>query len=158
MAHFPTQPGAEYCRHGPVRCSDRWLRSAVCARHHGLERRDLLDVTANPAAEWIAHQITEAFPWADPALPDPRPGSGLRGRCDVPIASHRYPRQARRSCLPMAKRLRREADWIDPARVHRSCARLRRGAFAPDPAVIRALLQHGGGRIDHWTRTLPFIG
>jgi transposase InsO family protein len=31
----------------------------------GLERRDLvwINVTANPAAEWIAHQITEAFPW-----------------------------------------------------------------------------------------------
>jgi transposase InsO family protein len=31
----------------------------------GLERRDLvwINVTANPTAEWIAHQITEAFPW-----------------------------------------------------------------------------------------------
>ena len=31
----------------------------------GLERRDLvwINVTANPAAEWIARQITEAFPW-----------------------------------------------------------------------------------------------
>jgi len=30
-----------------------------------LERRRLVwtDVTANPAAEWIARQITEAFPW-----------------------------------------------------------------------------------------------
>ena len=32
-----------------------------------LDRRDLvwINVTANPTAEWIAHQITEAFPWAD---------------------------------------------------------------------------------------------
>ena len=31
----------------------------------GLERRELvwINVTANPTAEWIAHQITEAFPW-----------------------------------------------------------------------------------------------
>ena len=31
----------------------------------GLERRDLvwINVTAHPAAEWIARQITEAFPW-----------------------------------------------------------------------------------------------
>jgi transposase InsO family protein len=31
----------------------------------GLERRDLvwINVTANPNAEWIARQITEAFPW-----------------------------------------------------------------------------------------------
>ena len=32
-----------------------------------LDRRDLvwINVTANPTAEWIAHQITEAFPWGD---------------------------------------------------------------------------------------------
>jgi transposase InsO family protein len=30
-----------------------------------LERRDLvwISVTAHPTAEWVAHQITEAFPW-----------------------------------------------------------------------------------------------
>jgi len=30
-----------------------------------LDRRDLVwtDVTANPTAEWVARQITEAFPW-----------------------------------------------------------------------------------------------
>jgi hypothetical protein len=29
-----------------------------------LDRRDLwINVTANPTAEWIAHQIMEAFPW-----------------------------------------------------------------------------------------------
>jgi transposase InsO family protein len=30
-----------------------------------LDRRDLvwINVTANPTAEWIAHQVTEAFPW-----------------------------------------------------------------------------------------------
>ena len=30
-----------------------------------LDRRDLvwINVTTNPTAEWIAHQITEAFPW-----------------------------------------------------------------------------------------------
>jgi hypothetical protein len=33
-----------------------------------LERRDpvWINVTANPTAEWIARQITEAFPWDDP--------------------------------------------------------------------------------------------
>ena len=31
----------------------------------GLHRRDLvwINVTANPTAEWVARQITEAFPW-----------------------------------------------------------------------------------------------
>ena len=30
-----------------------------------LDRRDLvwISVTANPTAEWVARQITEAFPW-----------------------------------------------------------------------------------------------
>src|ERR1700738_1790268 len=32
-----------------------------------LDRRDLvwINVTANPTAEWVARQITEAFPWND---------------------------------------------------------------------------------------------
>ena len=32
-----------------------------------LDRRDLvwINVTANPTAEWVARQITEAFPWDD---------------------------------------------------------------------------------------------
>jgi hypothetical protein len=39
-----------------------------------LGRRRLVrtDVTANPTAEWIARQITEAFPWDEaPRLPHP---------------------------------------------------------------------------------------
>jgi hypothetical protein len=34
-----------------------------------IDRRDLvwINVTANPTAEWVAHQLTEAFPW-DEAL------------------------------------------------------------------------------------------
>ena len=38
----------------------------------GLDRRDLvwINVTTNPTAEWIARQITEAFPWDDaPKIP-----------------------------------------------------------------------------------------
>src|SRR5207249_4438749 len=45
-----------------------------------LARRDLvwINVTPHPTADWIARQITEAFPWNEaPALPDPRSGSGL---------------------------------------------------------------------------------
>src|SRR5436309_5369771 len=32
-----------------------------------LARRDLvwINVTTHPTADWIAHQITEAFPWAE---------------------------------------------------------------------------------------------
>jgi hypothetical protein len=41
----------------------RWHFSAISFLR--LERRRLVwtDATANPAAEWIARQITEAFPW-----------------------------------------------------------------------------------------------
>jgi transposase InsO family protein len=39
-----------------------WLYAFVIVR---LDRRDLVwtNVTANPTAEWVARQITEAFPW-----------------------------------------------------------------------------------------------
>ena len=41
-----------------------------------LDRRDLvwINVTANPTAEWVARQITEAFPW------DGTPGYMIRDR------------------------------------------------------------------------------
>jgi hypothetical protein len=57
-----------------------------------LARRDLvwINVTANPTAEWIARQITQAFPWdEDPR--DPRSGPGLRGRRHKPITGHGHP-------------------------------------------------------------------
>jgi hypothetical protein len=48
-------------------CRDRGGRSwhALSARCLPLDRRDLIwiNVTANPTAEWVARQITEAFPW-----------------------------------------------------------------------------------------------
>jgi hypothetical protein len=45
-----------------------------------LARRELvwINVTRHPTAEWIAQQITEAFPWNEvPTLPDPGPGRDL---------------------------------------------------------------------------------
>ena len=46
---------------GPKRSCDL-LYALVIVR---LDRRDLvwINLTANPTAEWVAHQITEAFPW-----------------------------------------------------------------------------------------------
>src|SRR5262245_3799188 len=60
-----------------------------------LDRRDLvwINATTNPTAEWIAHQITEAFPWNEAPRylirdREPRLGQGIRlaarggcGRC-----------------------------------------------------------------------------
>src|SRR6266853_1917128 len=56
----------------------RLLFVLVILRH---ERRRLisLSVTAHPTAEWIARQITDAFPWDEaPGLHDPRPRWVLR--------------------------------------------------------------------------------
>jgi transposase InsO family protein len=51
----------EHCSHGSIRRSNNWLQTALCLRH----RSDLvwINVTAHPTAEWVARQITEAFPW-----------------------------------------------------------------------------------------------
>jgi hypothetical protein len=53
-----------------------------------LDRRELvwISVTTHPTAEWVARQITEAFPW------NPRPRSRLWCRRHTPTACHGYPR------------------------------------------------------------------
>jgi hypothetical protein len=78
-----------------------------------IDRRDLvlINVTANPTAEWIARQITEAFP----GLHDPRPRSDLWRRRHTPIASHGHSGQTDCSGLTLAEWLCRTADRIDPA-------------------------------------------
>ena len=64
--------GAPFCAtthrillHGSVHCPDPWLRPALCLHHHSTKPPRLvwINVTTNPTAEWIARQITEAFPW-----------------------------------------------------------------------------------------------
>jgi hypothetical protein len=59
-----------------------------------LDCRDLvwINVTANPTAEWVARQITEAFPWDEcSALPHPRSRPDLWQRRHAPIARHGHP-------------------------------------------------------------------
>ena len=65
MAHLSAEPRAGHCRYGSVRCPDHWLQPALCLVIVRLGRRNLvwINVTTNPTAEWIARQITEAFPW-----------------------------------------------------------------------------------------------
>ena len=64
MAHLSAQSCRRYRRHGLVRCSDDRLRLALFVIVR-LDRGDLvwINVTTNPTADWIARQLTEAFPW-----------------------------------------------------------------------------------------------
>ena len=109
-----------------------------------LDRRALawINVTQHPTAEWVARQLTEAFPW------DEAPGYLIRdndriyrnvtmrriramGIRDKPIAPG----------SPWQNGFFRTADRIDPARVPRSPRRPGRGAPASDCSKLRRLLQ-----------------
>ena len=65
MARLFAQSCPRCRRDGFVRRPDHQLRLALRLRHCPLDRRDLvwIGVTRHPTAEWIARQITEAFPW-----------------------------------------------------------------------------------------------
>jgi hypothetical protein len=85
-----------------------------------LRRRELIwiNVTANPTAEWVARQITEAFPWNE------APRYMIRDRDRIlrvdrrtPTACHGHPRQTYCTGLTLAERVCRTADRINPARV-----------------------------------------
>jgi hypothetical protein len=59
------------------------LSMANCILRHERRRLISLSVTAHPTAEWIAHQITGAFPWdeAPDHLIRDRDASGRRLGC-----------------------------------------------------------------------------
>ncbi len=106
-----------------------------------LDRRDLvwINVTTNLTAEWIAHQITEAFPWDEaPRYLHSRSGSDLRRHRHTPIG---YPGQADGISFTLAEWLCRTADRIDPTRVCGPHHCLWRGTPAPDSAIVCLLLQ-----------------
>jgi hypothetical protein len=78
-----------------------------------LDRRDLIwiDVTTNPTVEWVARQITEAFPW------DEAPHYLIRDRDRIygGVVTRRLRAKAYRTSLAPAEWLCRTADRIDPA-------------------------------------------
>ena len=83
-----------------------------------LDRRDLawINVTTNPTAEWVARQITEAFPWdGAPGYMIRDPRSDLWRRRHTPTACHGHSGQAYCAGLTLAEWRCRTADRIDPA-------------------------------------------
>jgi hypothetical protein len=85
-----------------------------------IDRRELvwINVTKNPTAEWVARQVTEAFPW------DGAPGYMIRDRDRIygdirhsSIACHGHSGQAYRTGFTLAEWICRAADRIDPSRV-----------------------------------------
>jgi hypothetical protein len=97
-----------------------------------LARRELvwINVTAQPTANGLRSKLLKHSPGTKPTLPDLRLGRDLWCRCQAPITSHGYPRQAHCPSLAVAKRLRREADRIDSSRVRRPHRRVGRGTPA----------------------------
>jgi len=75
-----------------------------------LDRRELvwINVTQNSTAEWIARQITEAFPWNE----SPRYLIRDRDRIYGDVALRRIRAMGIRA---LAERFYRKADRIDPA-------------------------------------------
>src|SRR5512139_1516544 len=67
MAHLPAQPCAGHSGDGLFCGPDPELRPSLCFGILRLGRRELVwvNVTANPTADWIARQLTEAFPWEE---------------------------------------------------------------------------------------------
>jgi len=65
LAGLPGQPHRPHRGHRSVRRSDDRFQAALRAGHpvSGAARLVWTSVTANPTADWIARQVTEAFPW-----------------------------------------------------------------------------------------------
>jgi hypothetical protein len=110
-----------------------------------LHRRDVvwINVTTNPTAEWVARQITEAFPWDDAPRFMVRDRDQIYGTVVTRRlrACHGYSRQAHCTSFTLAEWLCRAADRIDPARVFGPHHCLGRATSAPDSKIIRRLLQ-----------------
>jgi hypothetical protein len=108
-----------------------------------LARRDLvwINVTPHPTAEWIARQITEAFPWNE------APRYLIRDRDQVygAAATRRLRTMGIRdkpiAPVALAERLCRKIDRINPARVRGPYRRAGRDALAPSPKILCQILQ-----------------
>jgi hypothetical protein len=111
---------------------------------HG--RRQLLwfEVTRHPTAEWLARQITEAFPWASaPAYlvrdNDRAYGHAFKSR----VRAIGYPRPTDLARIAVAKSVCRASDWHSTPRVSGPHAGLWRGTPAANSFFLWGVLQRG---------------
>jgi hypothetical protein len=121
--------------------SFKLLYGLVILRH---TRRRLVSigVTSNPTAEWIAGQVTDAFPWDEAPRHLIRDRDGAFGSAYTRLDScNGDPRSPYRTALAVAERPRRAADRIDTSRISRPPRRVRRSALARCPEGLRFLLQ-----------------
>jgi hypothetical protein len=157
----PSQSWLTFLRnHAPnIAAMDVALTCCMCSSSSGWNVRDLvwINVTAHPA-EWLARQITEAFPWNEAPRYLIRDQDGVYGAAvmrrlramgirDKPIApgspwqngyAERLIGSIRRECTDHVVAFGAE-------HLRRFCSRTRATTTC-------------GENIERWTRTLPFIG
>jgi transposase InsO family protein len=149
--------------------------------HHGRRRLVTINVTSNPTAEWIAGQVTEAFPWDEaprylirdhdgafgPAYTRRVRSMGIR---DHPIAARspwlnghveRLIGSIRRECLDhtivfgeahLRRVLKTYASYYNQARTHLSLHKDAPNFRRPQPLGIIAALPVLGGLHHHYVR------
>jgi hypothetical protein len=104
------------------------------------DRRDLvwINVTAHPTAEWVAHQITEAFPW------DEAPRYLIRDRDRIygSVVTRRLRAMGIRDrpTAPASPWQNGVVERLDPARMFRPHDCPGRGTCAPNSEILRSLL------------------
>ena len=109
---------------------------------HARRRLVAISVTTNPGAEWIAGQVTDAFPWDEAPLGS-RPRQGLRRIIHPSHSGNADPGSSDCGALTVAKRPRRAPHRLDPAGKPRSLGRVRRSAVASRSEELCFLLQPG---------------
>lgn len=109
---------------------------------HARRRLVRISVTSNPTAEWIAGQVTDAFPW------DEAPRHLIRDRDGAfgPVYTRRIRAMEirdhpNRTSLAVAERPCRAAHRIDTSRIPRPPRRVRRSALARCPEGLRFIPQ-----------------
>lgn len=105
----------------------RLLYVLVILGHH---RRQVLSfgTTSHPAAEWIARQITDAFPWTEAPRYLIRDRDAVYGQVVTRRLKSMGIRSADGAAIPMAEWICRTADRLDPTGVSRPRRRAWRGS------------------------------